>query len=82
MAEISSEQNAPAKEKKSAQRAAKSRACVKAVRCVSHQTDPVHKVVCRERQIERREGVCADSPCNEKNVGQNIAGKSDHAEDV
>ena len=35
MAEISSEQNAPAKEKKSAQRAAKSRACVKAVRCVS-----------------------------------------------
>lgn len=47
-----------------------------------HQTDPVHKVVCRERQIERREGVCADSPCNEKNVGQNIAGKSDHAEDV
>ena len=34
------------------------------------------------REICGREGVCADSPCNEKNVGQNIAGKSDHAEDV
>ncbi len=47
-----------------------------------HQAASVDEAVNRNRQIQRRQPVHADSLRDEKGVGQNVAGKADHAQDI